>query len=1060
MNVPTDQAARDRIRDDLATNLLVEAGAGSGKTTALVGRLLSLVGDGTPVEQIAAVTFTRKAANELRERFQQALEKALAEARKGSDATRLARLDRALQDVEQAFIGTIHSFCARLLREHTLEAGLDPAFREMDETEAPAALVGFWERWLVRQRAAAAPDLVPLTALGIDPRSLLQAFEDVVTYPDVAFPFVEVPPPDVADCRAKLRAFMTRADAMMPVEEPEKGWDDLQRAVRRLQRFDGLKDWETVRGFCESINGLTESRFTEITLNRWSSGRNDTKALAADGLLLYQQVIAPVQRQWWEHRYPAVMRLLLRAAREYEAERFATGRLTFEDLLLGAARLLRASEGARRALGERYPRLLVDEFQDTDPIQAEVCLLLASEPDGTKEPDWRNVRPRPGALFVVGDPKQSVYRFRRADIQTYVEVKKRFKAFGDVLELTQNFRSVQPIGELVGAHFDGPLPREATEAQAAFSPLVTDEDAPDGLYYYGVQPSDHYPNTTVELDAQHVASWIATRMKAEGPGKREPKDFLVLTDRKKYLEQYARAIAAHGIPVTTAGATLPQELELEELVVVLRALADPDNPIHVAAALEGLFFGLSPADLYDAKVAGLSFRITSRPSGVGPVASALATLHEWWLASRRDPADVLLARLLDETGLLAHAASQPLGDNNGGALLHLVEAVRGTAGDPAPDLRGAIEVVDRLLATEAPDALLLPGRGDAVRVMNLHKAKGLEAEVVILAAPVEREEHEPHHAVTRGENGVATGGVRVQVKDDGAVTIIAQPVGWATMAEREASFEAAEDVRLLYVAVTRAKRELVVARYEYEKKDGTLSEDKCRWAPLAPAMDRLGMRLTLPRLDAPPAPTAPVTIEAIDAVRREIAQRHESALAAGWVHRTVTQEAKRPLELPEPDEELRVRVGRGRGWGRAVHRVIEARLRGRTGDVLETFTRAVASEEGVEDLSTLRTIVSVLEAKGFFAGDAPMMAETTVVRVEDRPEGRVLLEGVIDAARLVNDTWHVLDWKTDLDDADAPSVLRIQYQAQVDTYARLLTELLGASADGRLVGLGAVTPRP
>jgi ATP-dependent exoDNAse (exonuclease V) beta subunit len=140
--------------------------------------------------------------------------------------------------------------------------------------------------------------------------------------------------------------------------------------------------------------------------------------------------------------------------------------------------------------------------------------------------------------------------------------------------------------------------------------------------------------------------------------------------------------------------------------------------------------------------------------------------------------------------------------------------------------------------------------------------------------------------------------------------------------------------------------------------------------------------------------------------------------------------------------------------------VIEARLRGRTGDVLETFTRAVASEEGVEDLSTLRTIVSVLEAKGFFAGDAPMMAETTVVRVEDRPEGRVLLEGVIDAARLVNDTWHVLDWKTDLDDADAPSVLRIQYQAQVDTYARLLTELLGASADGRLVGLGAVTPRP
>ena len=175
-----------------------------------------------------------------------------------------------------------------------------------------------------------------------------------------------------------------------------------------------------------------------------------------------------------------------------------------------AARLLRSNPDVRRQLGQRYRYLLVDEFQDTDPLQAEIVLLLSSDPDpyhsgeggsdsgppsdDAEEPSWRHVVPRPGALFVVGDPKQSIYRFRRADIQLYGFVKERFADFGVVVELTTNFRSRPPIGDLVNELFLGPdfFPEEATPEQAAFERLNTRSSTTpvvaEGVFFYDIAP--------------------------------------------------------------------------------------------------------------------------------------------------------------------------------------------------------------------------------------------------------------------------------------------------------------------------------------------------------------------------------------------------------------------------------------------------------------------------------------------------------------------------------------------------------------------------------------------
>ncbi|HEX2778714.1 MAG TPA: UvrD-helicase domain-containing protein, partial [Gemmatimonadaceae bacterium] len=377
---PSDQAARDRILTDLDTNLLVEAGAGSGKTTSLVGRMIALVERGTRVDRIAAVTFTRKAANELRERFQLGLEARIRDGDPGSESVK--RCDAALRDLDAAFLGTIHSFCGRLLRERPLEVRLDPSFQEVTDEDWSELQGEFWNRWLERTKRAGDADLRALHAVGVDPRSLRKGFEKVVTYPDVTFPLGESAAPEIGDCRRELEKLLARAEKMLPREEPVDGWDALMKLVRRLTVQRRVQSWSDVAAFCSALERVSASA-CKIVQKRWGedkAAKAAAKELAEAFTAFVEGPAAEVLRCWREHRYPIVMRFLLRAANAFEEERLATAQLGFNDLLLLAAKLLRENGEARDQLGQRWAHLLVDEFQDTDPVQAEVCLLLASPP--------------------------------------------------------------------------------------------------------------------------------------------------------------------------------------------------------------------------------------------------------------------------------------------------------------------------------------------------------------------------------------------------------------------------------------------------------------------------------------------------------------------------------------------------------------------------------------------------------------------------------------------------------------------------------------------------------
>jgi ATP-dependent helicase/nuclease subunit A len=1053
-----DQHARQRILHDLDTNFLVEAGAGSGKTTSLVGRMLALVRRGVAVERIAAVTFTRKAAGELRERFQVELELAAA-------TTPDPLLDTALRDLDNSFLGTIHAFCGRLLRERALEAGLVPTFEELDPEQFTLLQTEFWGHWLERCRLQDDSSLARLAGLGIPPAQLTEGFNQLVQNPDVSFSANETPAPDHRACRTQLDHLLAEADKQMPAEEPEAGWDALQGLVRWIQYLMSVDGLDTAAGFGEALAGITETA-CKPTQNRWGETTEERRAAKALGLAWEEFRAGAVKEylgQWYAHRYAPALGFLESAARAFSDERVRRGLLGFQDLLSHAARLLRESDSARLALGRRYERLLVDEFQDTDPIQAEVCLLLASDP--SEGNDWRKVAPRPGSLFVVGDPKQSIYRFRRADLETYRAVQEQLARSGEVLHLTQNFRSTKPIEKFVNAHFEAAFPATpaaaAAAGQAAFAPMQTERPAgkSDGIYWYPVSMGDQSVGraSVLSVEAPRLARWIADRIAS---GERKPEDFMVLTYQTAAVRPLAEALALRNVPVETSGADIPEERELGDLLLTLRLLADPGNPVLVVAVLEGLFFGLSPADLFEAREAGIEFTVVQPPAREDiAVGVALGKLRSWLESARRLPPDLVLERILDETGLLLYAAGLPLGDARAGLFVHLLGAVRRAADAGSGDLRAAIAVIESHLASPDTTASLRPGRGRAVRVMNLHKAKGLEAEVVVLACPSDLATYAPGIHVRRDQRG-AIGFLSIS---DSKGNVVARPVDWEKLEEREVAFLASEQERLRYVAATRARSELVVSRLDKMNKDGPKA-DRSMWAPLAAVLNGQGKKLDL-RPDVPPG-RAVLESAAVEAAlaAANVEQRllHAAVLSetATSVTRSTKEVREEALELEAP----RTRGGDGKAWGSAVHRAIEAMGRGRSGEGLKRFVRAVARDEGLgiteaEIVAAGERLLGVLERVQALPEWQALAAaperrfEWRVARVTEAAEGRLLTEGVIDAAALVDGSWQVFDWKTDADGAGWES-RRQGYEAQVARYAEILFELGQPAGAGRVVRVG------
>ena len=461
-----DQSARDAITELLDKTMMVEAGAGSGKTTYLVRRMTALIAEGkAEIGSIAAVTFTRKAAAELKQKFQLALEKSF----KTSDSYKKERIGLALQDLEQGFIGTIHSFCAQLLRERPVEAGIDPAFIEMDETGDGLNSNAAWEVYLSKLLFEDEKVLSRLYDMDVTLEELKEAYHMLVLYPEVSVETEDCTPPDTKRAKTEVSNFIAYAEPMLPDSVPEKGCDPVQDQVITLSRMMKSLDPNEMRDFFRIISPLEGDK--KAILNRWPSkeAAREVESILSD---LRTSIVLPMLTSWRRYRHSHLMEIIRPAAELCKQRRTEASMLNFQDLLQLASLLLRDNPEVRKYFKKRFTHLLVDEFQDTDPIQAEVMFYLTGT--DTTEKNWQKLKPENGSLFIVGDPKQSIYRFRRADIDTYNLVKTLIQqSGGELVELKSNFRSLRSIGDWLNPIFEERFPKEGTKYQAKFGRLET-----------------------------------------------------------------------------------------------------------------------------------------------------------------------------------------------------------------------------------------------------------------------------------------------------------------------------------------------------------------------------------------------------------------------------------------------------------------------------------------------------------------------------------------------------------------------------------------------------------
>ena len=1066
---PPDQIQRRTILEDLDSSILVEAAAGTGKTTSIVGRMVMLLASGNAtIDKIAAVTFTRKAAAELADRFQKALQNQVNEC----NPHQRRRLEQALLSLDRCFIGTIHSFCGRLLKERPLEAGLPVDFEEIDEQADQNIRSQAWNDFVERTYRLQEPFLAELEEIGIQLEDLGASFYMLCDYEDVEeWPTDQVFMPELEPVIAELERMVSHIEQLLEKIPNQIRKDDLLTVYERVALT--FRQASNIRSTHQLMDVLSQFKFKKGRTGLWSSEIGNLKEEQERLRDFTERVAEPLLEKWREHRYAPIMRVLLSARECYRATKLKLCKLNFQDLLLYSARLLRENPAVRTHFRKRFTHILVDEFQDTDPVQAEVLLFLTA--DNPYETNWKKCRPARGSLFLVGDPKQSIYRFRRADIITYNDVKRIvLESGGKIISLSTNFRTVDPLIDWVNGFFSkrfAQLPPETSPSYVALDKIIGEpkQGALSGIRVLRLSQEDGRNLSRSELDARHIASIIRHALDSgmEAPfrsavnGKMEyrpvePADFLIITPRLKHLHVYAKALQDFEIPYEVTGsATVNQSEEVLLLYSVIHCLTEPHNAVAVLGVLRSPLFGMSDVRLHDFKRKGGSFSFESDvPNDLDDQTAAEFSyaftrlrVYRSWLVNL--PLVAAVEKILEDSGLLVRAALGSGGNLQAGAVFKTLEWLRKACRTAVTvhDLLDALRVlVNQVQPQDAVPAMTQ--RGSVARLMNLHKVKGLEAPIVFLADPSGSFEHEPLIYIDRmGDKVRGYFAVHIKQGIGNHAVILAKPVGWKEHAKRESDFVRAEFLRLLYVAATRAGCLLSISRVEGKSR----SSNKHLWAMFSEALN-----------DAPEWPSSFQQQRMRDSAKSEVTETEvrdmELNLRSQWQSFTTPSYCSYGVKSRTVVSEDLSGVMREREqgvlWGMAIHALLERAMLQGDLDLERAATRVLTEVGlGMEHLpSCIDTVHRVVSSELWkrAKNSSRILVETPFQILTNLDEKRpsqapTILKGIIDLLFEEDNAWVLVDYKTDSIPEASLDMLVGKYRDQVMAYSRAWTEITGQS---------------
>jgi ATP-dependent exoDNAse (exonuclease V) beta subunit len=940
-----DAEARAAISSRLDENLFVEAGAGSGKTRSLVERVVALVRRGDSVQSIAAITFTEKAAEELRARVRRELELGVA---RGASAC-----EAALIELDRAAIGTLHSFAQRLLQEAPIEAGLPPRIEVLDDIRSDVAFEVRWSSFrdrLLDEPALQRPLLLLIAAGGklTQIRELARAanasWDQVAALIDAGQvdPGADAPPLDIAPVLAAARAvWERRAECLVSGDLLRGALDEMRDWIDQLERADELH----ALALLDRVPGKGRGGKG----GNWAGGAETVDSVKAgfDGVKdAAKRAREEVVRATLAHLVAAIMRFTVAAA----AERRSVGELEFHDLLVLARELLREAEHGPRVrarLRAKYQHLLLDEFQDTDPIQLEIAALLATTADGElRGRDWDALPLAPGSVFVVGDPKQSIYRFRRADIAMFLAAQQRLVPADGRLTLHANFRSSPDVVGFVNDVF-ARLIQAKPDAQPSYQPL-------DGVR--PPSPADAGASVTLVGTEPHGAAWraddvrraealdvvdairtaraeqwmVRDHTRAEGAETWRPirlADMCVLIPARTSLAALEDALGDAGIAYRTETASLVYSTrEVRDLVMVLRAIDDPTDEAALVAALRTSWLACGDDDLLEHRRAfggrwNLRAPLPDALPAAHPVREAMSFLQELHRERQWATPSELLDRIVRERRVLELGFELARPRDLWRRIRFVIDQARAYEDATGGDLRDFLHWITLQSAEGARvvEAVLPETDDDAVRIMTIHAAKGLEFPMVILSG-MSTEPRAP-----RGVQLLFPAGGGYDVKLSKSVT----SEGYDEQVAIDEQMDHHERLRLLYVACTRAEDHLVVSVHRKEREPSSdaartnaelvwkAASDLGSWTPLEPAPtaatadDAAPPRVEAPRVGGADADAAFAAWEAehralVDPVRAErvlsasgLARRAAEA-AGALTHLLVDEDDRVEITIDDP----------------------------------------------------------------------------------------------------------------------------------------------------------------
>jgi len=1071
-----DAPDREKAASDLAHSYIVEAAAGTGKTTLLVERILNLMraAKARP-EEIVAITFTERAAAELKARLQDRIGEEAAAA-SGEEAERLGE---ALYGLERMQVTTIHAFCTAILKERPVEAGVDPNFGVADELMASLISQDTWDEWLARKMDKNDPVLRRALTLGIPPDKMLDDMHELAMTISENRDIAELLPVAEA-CDRRVEGFTsTLKDSVNRLEEAVCACHNPEDAALCL-----IESLAEHAGDLQAIEdeAVIEAKITAMSIPSVGRLGNAGNWASKDHLAKVRQELAALKQELEKTRSAMIHNavaslcgLLLEYVDCYTDAKASQGLLDFHDLLLCTRDLLKHHEHVRAYFAGRYRYILVDEFQDTDPLQAEIIFYLAGAKPG-RTSEWRESKANQGKLFLVGDPKQSIYRFRRADIEMYAAAK-HILGKDRNLSIHQNFRCSESIVSAVNSVFEDliKVPDEG-EYQPEYVALdfgrasETQPDRHGAILLYPPKGAAAmmdsagmrrvYESRSIAAFIRRVVGskeweiWDKVEERLRPIGFR---DMAIMMRAQTGLEALEEALRLYDVDYRVIGGKRFFLCdEIQQLRAVLMAVDNPNDRVALVAALRSPFFGLSDEAIFTFHAEGGALDYLSSAAGT-PLADAFGLLRRLHEVRNQVSAESLLDTLYAETKATIIFLLRPNGEQRVANLLKIGDMARALAERGVITFRAFVCWLAERSEEEAEEAeaATVETGDDFVKLLTIHKAKGLEFPMVILADLAGKRNKGEKFVVDRRNNEIA---IRIGPQKAGI-----QTMNYESLCEYEDLRREAEERRLLYVAMTRARDLVVIPAYfatpaEIPKPQEAKPKSLFHYlAPKIPAPGGAGEATTVegmrifessaldlepeepPTFRIPVDPDVPGPAEADDVIGQIEDWKAGQAARVEWSARG------RNLRTATEEKEA-VPVGartKGTLFGRLVHRLFES-IEWESRTLLEETAALEARELGAEPAMTAKAVEMVRIALDSDLVKRIIRADRYFKEVPFTfKEEEGIVEGVIDVLFEEAGKVIIVDFKTDKVPKSKLADKVAEYRHQVETYRRAVTATCG-----------------